>query len=35
MTIEAVLSVDAIMEGFPQKPDKIRGIPTYYKLNTL
>jgi hypothetical protein len=35
MTIEAVPSVDAIIEGFLQKPDKIRGIPNYYMLNTL
>jgi hypothetical protein len=35
MTIEVVPSVDAIIEGFLQKPDKIRGIPSYYTLNTL
>jgi hypothetical protein len=35
MTIEAFPSVDAIIEGFLQKPDKIRGIPNYYMLNTL
>jgi hypothetical protein len=35
MTTKAVPSVDAIIEGFPQKPDKIRGIPNYYTLNTL
>jgi hypothetical protein len=33
--LEAVPSVDAIIEGFPQKPEKIQGIPNYYTLNTL
>jgi hypothetical protein len=33
--MEAIPSVDSILDGFPQKPEKIRGIPNYYTLNTL
>jgi hypothetical protein len=33
--MEAVPSVDAIIEGFPLKPVKIRGLPNYYTLNSL
>jgi hypothetical protein len=33
--MEAVPSVDSIIEGFPQKPVKIRGLPSYHTLNTL
>jgi hypothetical protein len=33
--MEAVPSVDSIIEGLPQKPVKIRGLPNYHTLNTL
>jgi hypothetical protein len=33
--MEAVPSVDAIIDGFLQKPFKIRGLPNYYTLNAL
>jgi hypothetical protein len=33
--MEAVPSVDSIIEGFPQKPNKIRGLPSYHTLNAL
>jgi hypothetical protein len=33
--MEAVPSVDAIIDGFPQKPVKIRGLPNYNTLNAL
>jgi hypothetical protein len=33
--MEAVPSVEANIDGFPQKPVKIRGLPNYYRLNAL
>jgi hypothetical protein len=33
--MEAVPTVDAIIEGFLQKPVKIRSLPIYYSLNSL
>jgi hypothetical protein len=35
ITMDTVPNVDAIIEGFPQKPVKIRGLPNYHTLNTL
>jgi hypothetical protein len=32
--MEAIPSVNAIIEGFPQKPVKIRGLPNYHTLNS-
>jgi hypothetical protein len=34
-TMEVVPSMDAIIDGFPKKPEKIQGIPNYYMLSTL
>jgi hypothetical protein len=28
-------NIDAIIEGFLQKPTKIRGLPNYHTLNEL
>jgi hypothetical protein len=33
--MDTVPNVDAIIEGFPQKPTKIRGLPNYHTLNAL
>jgi hypothetical protein len=35
MSSDAVPSVDAIIEGFPQQLTKIRGLPTYATLNAM
>jgi hypothetical protein len=33
--MEVVPSIDAIIKGFPQKPNKISRLPNYYTLNVL
>jgi hypothetical protein len=33
--MDTVPNVDTIIEGFPQKPTKIRGLPNYHTLNAL
>jgi hypothetical protein len=35
MNPTGVPSIDAIIDGFPQQPDKIQGLPTYHTLNML
>jgi hypothetical protein len=35
MTSNGIPSVNAIIDGFPQQPAKIQGLPNYHTLNAL